>query len=178
MIHHWVGYGDIVFPIGAPGRDKLQTSRVFWINGPGSAGTGKSTIAYTIARDLDMQKKLGASFFCSRDNDACCNPRLIFPTIAYQLGQFYAPFGDLVSAVVNADQNVAYSVVLHQLEMLLVKPLHALKGEMPFCVVVIDALDECQDGGATSIILKSLAHYITALSPVKFLIRGIHYWWF
>ena len=172
MIHRWVGYSDVVFPTDAPDGDKLRTSRVFWINGPGSAGTGKSTVAYTIARDLDMQKKLGASFFCSRDNDDCRNPRLIFPTIAYQLGQFYAPFGDLVSAVVKADPDVAYSVVLRQLEMLLVKPLHALKGEMPFCVVVIDALDECQDGGATSIILKSLAHYITALSPLKFLITS------
>jgi hypothetical protein len=173
MIHRWVMYGDAVpSESGAPNGDKLQTARVFWLNGPGSAGTGKSTIAYTVARDLDKHQKLGASFFCSRDNADCSNPKLILPTIAYQLGQFYAPLQEELSAVLKADPEVAYSVVSCQLERLLVKPLRAMKGQMPFCVVVIDALDECQDGGATSMILSSLAQYITALSPLKFLITS------
>jgi hypothetical protein len=170
MIHYWAELGDAV-PDG-PDGDKLHTARVFWINGPGSAGTGKSTIAYTVARDLDQCHKLGASFFCSRGNADCSNPKLIFPTIAYQLGQFYPPLREEVSAVLKADPEVAYSGVPYQLEKLLVKPLHAMEGKMPFCVVVIDALDECQDGGAASAILSSLAQYITALSPVKFLITS------
>ena len=173
MIHHWVEYGDAVPPeIGTLSEDNLRTARVFWLNGPGSAGTGKSTIAYTVAQDLDQRQKLGASFFCSRDNADCSNPKLIFPTIAYQLGQFYSPLQDEISAVLKADPDVAYSVVSRQLEWLLVKPLWAVKGQMPFCVVVIDALDECQDGGATSMILSSLAQYVTALSPLKFLITS------
>jgi len=173
MIHRWVEYGDVVSPSGdALDTDKLQTTRVFWINGPGSAGTGKSTIAYTIARDLDVQKKLGASFFCSRDSAFCNDPKLIFPTIAYQLGQFYPPFREEVSEVIKADPEIAHKAVLFQLERLLVKPLLAMKEQMPFCVVVIDALDECQDGGGTSTILSSLAQYIMALSPVKFLITS------
>jgi hypothetical protein len=150
----------------------MQTARVFWINGPGSAGTGKTTIAFTVARELHLQKKLGASFFCARDIAECSNPKLIFPTIAYQLGQFYAPFLQEVTAVFKADTEIAYSVVPMQLEKLIVKPLQALQGTMPSCVVVIDALDECQDGGATSIILASLAQYMTQLMPLKFLITS------
>ena len=172
MIYRWVEFGDILPGADTPEGDKLQTARVFWINGPGSAGTGKSTIAYTVSKHLDACRKLGASFFCSRDNADCSNPKLIFPTVAYQLGQFYAPFRQQLSAVFQADPDVAHLVVPRQLEKLLVKPLHAMKGKMPFCVVVIDALDECQDGGATSIILSSLAQHITALSPVKFLITS------
>ena len=172
MIYRWVEFGDILPGAGTPEGDKLQTARVFWINGPGSAGTGKSTIAYTVSKHLDACRKLGASFFCSRDNADCSNPKLIFPTVAYQLGQFYAPFRQQLSAVFQADPDVAHLVVPRQIEKLLVKPLHAMKGKMPFCVVVIDALDECQDGGATSIILSSLAQHITALSPVKFLITS------
>src|ERR1700691_4394760 len=107
MIRCWVEYGDAGSPRTDASGDKLQTARVFWINGPGSAGTGKSTIAYTVARDLDAQKKLGASFFCSRGKADCSNPKLIFPTIAYQLGQFYAPFREQVSAVLEADPDVA-----------------------------------------------------------------------
>ena len=172
MIYRWVEFGDILPGADTPEGDKLQTARVFWINGPGSAGTGKSTIAYTVSKHLDACRKLGASFFCSRDNADCSNPKLIFPTVAYQLGQFYAPFRQQLSAVFQADPDVAHLVVPRQIEKLLVKPLHAMKGKMPFCVVVIDALDECQDGGATSIILSSLAQHITALSPVKFLITS------
>ena len=169
-IHRWVEYGDVASDTFE--EDRLRTARVFWINGPGSAGTGKSTIAYTVARDLDAHKKLGASFFCSRYNADCSNVKLIFPTIAYQLGLFYAPFQDQVSAVLKADPDIVFSVVRRQLEKLLVQPLLAMKGKMPFCVVVIDALDECQNGGAPSAILSSLSQYITALSPVKFLITS------
>ena len=170
MIHRWIEYGDVTSSV--PEENRLQNARVFWINGPGSAGTGKSTIAYTVAKHLDEHQKLGASFFCSRAAAECRNPKLIFPTIAYQLGQFYAPFQEQISAVLKADPKVAYLDIPYQLEKLVVKPLLAVKAGMPFCVVVIDALDECQDGGATSTILSSLAQYITALSPVKFLITS------
>jgi hypothetical protein len=158
--------------VAIPNVDGMQAPRVFWINGPGSAGTGKSTIAFTVARELHLQKKLGASFFCSRDIPECRNPKLIFPTIAYQLGQFYAPFCQQVTAAFKADTEIIYSVVSMQLEKLIVEPLHALQGTMPSCLVVIDALDECQDGGATSIILASLAQYMTQLMPLKFLITS------
>jgi hypothetical protein len=171
QIHSWIEQVD-VSGVASPDADKMQTARVFWINGPGSAGTGKSTIAFTVAKDLDKQQKLGGSFFCSRDNADCSNPKLIFPTLAYQLGQFYSPFQQEVSAVLKADPDVAFTVLSCQLEKLLVKPLQALKGKMPFAVVIIDALDECQDGGATTTVLSSLAQHITDLSPLKFLITS------
>jgi DNA polymerase III delta prime subunit len=170
-IHQWV---DQIDPLDETelGADIVPATCVFWLNGPGSAGTGKTTIAYTVARDLHKQQKLGASFFCSRDNAECRDPKLIFPTIAYQLGHFYTPFYERVSAVLKADPEVAYSVVPLQLERLIVQPLQALQGVMPPCVIVIDALDECQDGGATSIILSSLAQHIMQLMPLKFLITS------
>jgi hypothetical protein len=173
MIHYWVEYGDAMSPRpGVPEEDKLITARIFWINGPGSAGTGKSTIAYTVAKHLDAHHKLGASFFCSWDNADCSNPKLIFPTIAYQLGLFCSLFQEQISAVLQVDPDLVYSAIPCQLEKLIVKPLYAIRGKMPFCAVVIDALDECSDGGATSIILTCLMQCITALSPVKFLITS------
>ena len=171
-VHLWVDLGDVSVNADVPGADKMQTTRVFWINGPGSAGTGKTTIAYTVAWDLDKQQKLAASFFCSRDDADCSNPKLIVPTIAYQLGQFYPPFQQQVSAVLKADPDVAHTVLSCQVEKLLVGPLQALKGKMPFGVVIIDALDECQNGGATTTILSSLAQHIRNLSPIKFLITS------
>ena len=58
---------------------------VYWLNG--LAGTGKSTIAQTIAERLFAEGQLGASFFCSRDFEDRSNLDLIFPTLAAQLHQ-------------------------------------------------------------------------------------------
>ncbi|KAF8750508.1 WD domain, G-beta repeat [Rhizoctonia solani] len=44
-------------------QDNLGTARVFLING--MAGTGKTTIAYSLCKWLDANAQLGASFFCS-----------------------------------------------------------------------------------------------------------------
>ena len=49
VIEHWL--------MGGHGQ------RIFWLNG--LAGTGKSTIAQTIAQTSFADGKLGASFFCS-----------------------------------------------------------------------------------------------------------------
>jgi len=63
-IYHWIDLGDPPAVVDGS-RDKLDTARIFWINGPGSAGTGKSTIAYTVAQRCRERGILGASFFCS-----------------------------------------------------------------------------------------------------------------
>ena len=56
---------------------------IFWLNG--MAGTGKSTIARSIARKLDSQKRLGASFFFSRGEGDLAEATKFFSTLAFQL---------------------------------------------------------------------------------------------
>ena len=56
---------------------------IFWLNG--LAGTGKSTIARTIAREYYTQERLGASFFFSRDDGDTNHASKFFTTIAVQL---------------------------------------------------------------------------------------------
>jgi hypothetical protein len=53
---------------------------IYWLKG--MAGTGKSTIALTVAREYNNKKRLGASFFFSRgpgrpcvDAEICCDNR-------------------------------------------------------------------------------------------------------
>ena len=75
-IEHWTG--------------DFSASSVCWLNG--LAGTGKSTIAQTIAETLFTDGWLGASFFCSRDFEDRSNLRLIFPTLAVQLAYRYPEF--------------------------------------------------------------------------------------
>ncbi|KAJ6630290.1 WD40-repeat-containing domain protein [Mycena sp. CBHHK59/15] len=149
-----------------------HNSPIFWLNG--SAGTGKTTIAYTVAHKCKAKEPsvLGACFFCSRDDAECSNLALIFTTIAYQLGLFNAAFGEEVSKALKADPSIGYAGPLYQLEELIVKPLRVVRRSFPRCVVVLDALDECKDTATTSTILRALSCYVTELSPMKFLLTS------
>jgi len=112
-IYPWIDKGsrvqDSVMLGGCSGNAEVMESTtenpcIFWING--SAGTGKTTIAYTVAETCRKSGILGASFFCSRDNAECSNSKLIFPTIAYQLGQFFPLFGIEVAQALKSHPDI------------------------------------------------------------------------
>ena len=143
---------------------------IFWLNG--LAGTGKTTVAYTIAQWCHAKGFLGASFFCSRSIADCNDPSKIIPTIAYQLGLFYKPLRDCVAEVLQNDPSLLYSSVSRQLEELLIKPLKSLRDGFPLCIVVVDALDECSDPRATSMTLSTLLKDAELLFPLLFFVTS------
>ncbi|KAJ7692299.1 hypothetical protein B0H17DRAFT_934189, partial [Mycena rosella] len=118
---------------------------IFWING--SAGTGNTTIAYTVAKYCWESQCLGASFFCSRDDAQCSNISLIFPTISYQLGIFNPLFVAQVYRVMTSNPDIPYASVHYQLQELIVKPLALVCDSFTRCIIVLDAIDECKDTG-------------------------------
>ena len=69
----------------------FASPRVFWVTG--QAGSGKTTIAYTIAKlfqkdaDSNQQTLLGGNFFCSRQFQETQVQTRILPTIAYHLAR-------------------------------------------------------------------------------------------
>src|SRR5882762_6673106 len=56
---------------------------IFWLGG--LAGTGKSTIAHTVAETCEMEERLAASFFFSRDRFQRRSAKWFFSTIARQI---------------------------------------------------------------------------------------------
>ncbi|KAJ7937582.1 hypothetical protein B0H13DRAFT_162644 [Mycena leptocephala] len=146
---------------------------IFWLKG--SAGTGKSTIAYTVATRCRKQGTLGASFFCSRLNSICSDSSLIFTTIAHQLGIFNPVFAYHVARAQAVNPDIGYAAPQFQLAELIIQPLRAAREEgattFPGCVVILDALDECNDT-STSPILSALSSHISDLSPLKILITS------
>ncbi|KAJ7751528.1 hypothetical protein DFH07DRAFT_774773 [Mycena maculata] len=145
------------------GSSGQSQQMIFWLNG--AAGTGKTTIAYTIAQECKNGGILGASFFCSRDDADCSNLRLIFTTIAYQLGLFNPVFGTEVSKVLKATPDIGYTNAQTQLEELIVNPLHMVRDSFTRCVIILDALDD-------SVILSVLARHSEDLSPLIFLVTS------
>ena len=140
---------------------------VYWLKG--LAGTGKSTIARTIARRLYADGRLGASFFCSRDSEDRRNIRLIFPTLAVQLARKFPTFRSILFRLTRSDANIAYESIHDQMKGLIVQPLNESNIST---VIVIDALDECEDEESTSAILSVLGRLVSEIPKVKFFLTG------
>ena len=140
---------------------------VYWLNG--LAGTGKSTIAVTIAERTYADGTLGASFFCSRDFEDRKTLRFIFPTISAQLARRYPGFRLVLVPLVQSDPEVVNESLYGQVDKLIVQPL--VKCAIS-TVIVIDALDECEDNEPASAILSVLGQFVNKIPKVKFFITG------
>ena len=157
---------EILLQLEQWSRDE-EDKRVFWLNG--LAGTGKSTIAQTFAEMCFADGKLGASFFCSRDFDDRSNLRSIFPTLAFQLAHQYPRFRQKLIPVLTKNPDVGREILCSQLEKLIVGPFQATGIRT---LIVIDALDECQDKEPASALLSVLSRYVDKIPLVKFFITG------
>ena len=142
-------------------------SQVFWLNG--LAGTGKSTIAQTVAERAFADGRLGASFFCSRGFEDRSNLQLIFPTLAFQLAQRSPKFRPLLVSLLQSNPDVIHESLQDQMQKLLVEPLRSAGVST---VIVIDALDECRDEDPESAILLVLGQSASEIPGVKFFITS------
>ena len=140
---------------------------VYWLNG--LAGTGKSTIAQTVAERVFADGQLGASFFCSRDFSDRSDLGFIFPTLAVQLAYNYTDFRNILVPLVRSDRGIAYESPKNQMSKLIIGPLEESDIST---VVVIDALDECKDEEPASEILSTLGQFVSRIPKVKFFLTG------
>ena len=140
---------------------------VYWLNGV--AGTGKTTIAQTVAARIFADGQLGASFFCSRDFEDRRNLQLIFPSIAVQLARRYSQFRSTFVQLVRSDPEIIHESLYSQMRKLIVQPLRESNIST---VIVINALDECKDKESTSAILSVLGQFVSEIPDVKFFITG------
>jgi len=147
--------------------EDFNTSPVFWLNG--LAGTGKSTIAQTIAERVFANGRLGASFFCSRAFEDRSDLRLIIPTLAFQLAQKYPGFRSLLIPLLQSNPDIFRESLHNQMQEILLKPLLSANIST---VIVIDALDECKDEDPESAVLLVLGKSISKVPGVKFFITS------
>ncbi|CAE7077801.1 unnamed protein product [Rhizoctonia solani] len=141
---------------------------VYWLNG--MAGTGKTTIAYSLCAELDSKHQLAASFFCSRLLPECRDVNRIIPSISYQLAQYSLPFRATLLKVLEKDPDVHTRLPSVQFKSMIVEPLQEVRDTLPLnLVVVIDALDECENKESTRVILNVLFNHAVDL-PIKFFV--------
>ncbi|KAL5639975.1 hypothetical protein ACGC1H_006517 [Rhizoctonia solani] len=143
---------------------------IYWMKG--MAGTGKTTIASTFCERVERRKLLAASFFCTRTSAECRDVTRIVPTIAYQLARYSIPFQSALYNILGQNPDIGSKNVLKQFEQLLKEPLQQVKDAMlDNLVVVIDALDECDDRNGVELVLDMLFRHVVHV-PLKFLLTS------
>ncbi|KAM3085629.1 hypothetical protein ACMFMG_002698 [Clarireedia jacksonii] len=130
---------------------------IFWLNG--LAGTGKSTIARTVARIYFDQNRLGASFFFSRGGGDVGHASKFFTSLAVQLAYNIPSLQRYISDAITERGDIASQSFREQWRQLVLRPLSRLDGiTSPYSyVLIIDALDECDNENDIQMILQLLA---------------------
>lgn len=155
---------------------------IFWLKG--RAGTGKSTIALTIAHLLEERRMSMASFFFKRGGGDLARSRKVITTVAFQLAQQSPLLRDFICDALQGNADLGSSASLsRQYDKLLLGPLLRLQTSTTSTetfIIVLDALDECDDfddvrlilrlfGNSAQVGLSSLRFFITSRpeSPVR-----------
>ena len=130
---------------------------IFWLNG--LAGTGKSTIARTVARTYSEHSRLGASFFFSRGGGDIGHASKFFTSIAVQLARNVPILSRHICEAITEHSDITSQSLRDQWHKLVLRPFSKLDGSscQSLYVLVVDALDECDDENNIQIIPQLLA---------------------
>lgn len=158
-------------------------ARFLWIFG--SAGSGKTAIAHTIAELCAKLSKLAATFFFSRNAAARSNELMLITTLVYQLANSLPEMRELVERKIERDPIILNLSLEAQIEDLLIRPFNdalrevRVKGdEESFYssrprLIILDGLDECGDGDTQKYILEVLSRAVARISfPLIFLVTS------
>lgn len=136
-------------------NDEPQGTRIFWLMG--MAGTGKSTVARTVARWLGDHNRLGASFFFSRGQGDRGHAAKFFSTLAFELATSVPALKPILRKAILATSGIETKSLRYQWKNLLYYPLKELNGtrsHQQAIHIVVDALDECENEKDVQAILK------------------------
>ncbi|KIJ08710.1 hypothetical protein PAXINDRAFT_172813 [Paxillus involutus ATCC 200175] len=139
---------------------------ICWVNG--RPGSGKSAVSQTVAEKYASQKRLAASFFFSRRDIERRTTRHFFPTIATQFLSSIPSVRPAIVAALEQDYMIPSKVLREQMQKLLLEPLSSGLEllESPL-LIIVDALDECDDPRLVSELVSLLAQLLRD-SPVPF----------
>ena len=101
--------------------DSRDDRAVFWLHGP--AGSGKTSIAMTVAEKYAKENRLVGSFFFSRDHPDCRSVDGVIATIAYQHATSHPVIKRRVQKVLSDDPSIIEKLPKVQLEKLIIDPV-------------------------------------------------------
>ncbi|KAF8185689.1 hypothetical protein BJ912DRAFT_479387 [Pholiota molesta] len=145
---------------------------LLWLNG--AAGAGKSAIMQTIAEHCFLTAIAIASFFFSRTDLTRNNMAPFIATLVYQLIQIIPETSDDIILTIEHNPLIFEQALEFQIHYLLIQPLLRLPEHLRrLLVVFIDGLDECDDRGHQSNLIRVLGNISSGRNiPIVFLIAS------
>lgn len=141
----------------------LHAPNILWLKG--HPGVGKSAIAASIVKQLQLSHRLGSSFFFQRDKATLMTPAALWQSVAFDLAHKYPSARKTILAKLNTEEVGPSTANINMLfHHLILEPLKASTdiplGRLP--VIVVDALDEC--GGLEG---RHSKHHTNLLHTIK-----------
>ncbi|QRV96317.1 WD repeat-containing protein [Ceratobasidium sp. AG-Ba] len=147
--------------------------RIHWITG--SAGIGKTALAYTICDWLNSRGLLAASVFCSNRLIRSAQAKWIVPAIVSQLADYSLPYRWAVSHMLEQYPDVSVPAPDGFAERLIVLPLKKISHAFPTeAVIVIDGFEECDNPGMAHRAVEVIMRNISTL-PVRLILTRRSY---
>ncbi|PGH05022.1 hypothetical protein AJ79_06909 [Helicocarpus griseus UAMH5409] len=145
---------------------------IFWLNG--RAGTGKSTIARTVARASYDAGRLGASFFFSTGNGDAGHASTFFTSIAVQLASKASVLRGHICEAIGESKDIARQALQDQWRQLILQPLSRLEADFPYkpLTIVVDALDECEGDNDVRSIVQLFSEARSLRIPLRILMTS------
>ncbi|CCA74228.1 related to WD40-repeat protein (notchless protein) [Serendipita indica DSM 11827] len=125
---------------------------IFWLCD--IAGSGKSTVAMSVAKAWATEGTLGGQFFFSLSSSEGSTTEKFCSTIARELAQRMPELAQHIAESVKRNPALLRDSLHDQLRMLVHGPLQYRQGRV---FLVIDAIDECKSGTQRKELLDSLA---------------------
>ena len=130
-----------------------QQRPICWLSG--IAGTGKSTIARTIASRFQVQRSLGGSFFFSRGEGPSGYAYLFISTLAYYPARTSSHLRTGICTAITDHNDIFKQGLRDQWCKLIIRPLFKAKMTPRPCLnFVVDTLDECNSEDNIKLLLQ------------------------
>ncbi|KAG8832838.1 hypothetical protein FRC17_000542 [Serendipita sp. 399] len=149
--------------------DSASHSQIFWLKD--AAGTGKSTIAATMAREWSLTNRLAGRFFFSPNSRTTQTTKEFCRLVAEDVARNQPSVADLIQDAMKAmssERNVWFDV---QLQRLIIEPIMKLEGDRNVFLVV-DALDNCELSEERSALLNAIIRHLPSAPRLKILLTS------
>ena len=151
-----------------------QTAPIMWLKG--GAGAGRTSIARTIAQLCDSNhSRLAASFFFKGNDPLRSKVDSVIPTLALQIAAANPTWKRVIEESLAHDpllleeksKDTQFSTLIH-------RPLHMTysAGPMTPLIIVVDALDECDDYNRLHAMLHAMTNVLRQPSPIRLLLTS------
>ncbi|KAF7982708.1 hypothetical protein HWV62_26554 [Athelia sp. TMB] len=148
-------------------KDDVDARPICWLSG--SAGLGKSAVLQSIAESCAEDKTLAASFFFLRGDEDHSEFRRFITTLGFQLTLSVPEVKPFVAKALQDDHTIPHQSIADQFRKLILDPLTAVPAatmSRRILLVVVDALDECNDRKAIQDFIGILANACSGQQPL------------